>query len=193
MINLIENLAKGFPILFTIFLSIVVVIFIIRAVFSLLIMMMVKKYQKITSKIRKNFKKKSAKKFNKNDEELFRSKIEFPKIEFPKIEFPKIEFPRAHSEVKAELRAKKSSLNNQDSFELIESAEQRTAKEELNKVEIVDFVKPVGFWTSMILGQKLTYLIKSAQSLNKRGDKGFWASMIEAKEREAGRQHSRGR
>jgi hypothetical protein len=141
-------------------------------------MMMVKKYQKITSKIRKNFKKKSAKKFNKNDEELFRSKIEFP---------------RAHSEVKAELRAKKSSLNNQDSFELIESAEQRTTKEELNKVEIVDFVKPVGFWTSMILGQKLTYLIKSAQSLNKRGDKGFWASMIEAKEREAGRQHSRGR
>ena len=188
MINLIENLIKGFPILFTIFLSIVVVIFIIRAVFSLLIMMMVKKYQKITSKIRKNFKKKSAKKFNKNDEELFRSKIEFPKIEFPKIEFP-----RAHSEVKAELRAKKSSLNNQDSFELIESAEQRIAKEELNKVEIVDFVKPVGFWTSMILGQKLTYLIKSAQSLNKRGDKGFWASMIEAKEREAGRQHSRGR
>ena len=44
-------------------------------------------------------------------------------------------------------------------MELIESAEQRTAKEELNKVEIVDFVKPVGFWTSMILGQKLTYLI----------------------------------
>jgi len=183
MINLIENLIKGFPILFTIFLSIVVLIFIIRAVFSLLIMMMVKKYQKITSKIRKNFKKKSAKKFNKNDEELFRNKVEFLKIEFP----------RAHSEVKAELRAKKSSLNNQDSFELIESAEQRMAKEELNKIEIVDFVKPVGFWTSMILGQKLTYLIKSAQSLNKRGDKGFWASMIEAKEREAGRQHSRGR
>jgi hypothetical protein len=183
MINLIENLVNSFPILLTIFLSIIALIVIVRAVFSLLIMMMVKKYQKITSKIRKNFNKKSAKKFNKNDEELFRSKIEFPKIEFP----------RAHSEVKAELRAKKSSLNNQDNFELIESAEQRMAKEELNKIEIVDFVKPIGFWTSMILGQKLTYLIKSAQSLNKRGDKGFWASMIEAKEREAGRQHSRGR
>ncbi len=178
MINLIENLAKSFPILLTIFLSIVVAIVIIRAILFLLIIVMVKKYKKITSKIRKNFNKKSVKKFNKNDEELFRKKIEFP---------------RAHSEVKAELKAKKSSLNNQDSFELIESSEQRMAKEELNKIEIVDFVKPVGFWTSMILGQKLTYLIKSAQSLNKRGDKGFWASMIEAKEREAGRQHYRGR
>ena len=78
--------------------------------------MTLKKYQKITSKIRKNFKKKSAKKFNKNDEELFRNKVEFLKIEFP----------RAHSEVKAELRAKKSSLNNQDSFELIESASKIT-------------------------------------------------------------------
>jgi hypothetical protein len=45
----------------------------------------------------------------------------------------------------------------------------------------------------MILGQKLVYLIQSAQSLNKRGDKGFWASMIEAKERQAGKQHARGR
>ena len=63
----------------------------------------------------------------------------------------------------------------------------------MNQMNIVDIVKPIGFWTSMILGQKLTYLIQSAQVLNKRGDKGFWASMIEAKERQAGKQHSRGR
>jgi hypothetical protein len=43
----------------------------------------------------------------------------------------------------------------------------------------------------MILGQKLTYLIQSAQTLNKRGNKGFWVSMIEAKDRSAGRQHGR--
>jgi hypothetical protein len=62
----------------------------------------------------------------------------------------------------------------------------------MNQLEIVDFVKPVGFWTSMILGQKLTYLIQSANVLNKRGNKGFWVSMIEAKDRAAGRQHGRG-
>ena len=45
----------------------------------------------------------------------------------------------------------------------------------------------------MILGQKLTYLIQSAHIINKRGKQGFWVSMIEAKERQHGKQHSRGR
>ena len=45
----------------------------------------------------------------------------------------------------------------------------------------------------MILGQKLTYLIQSAQMLNKKDSKGFWVSMVEAKDRVAGKQHSRGR
>ena len=87
----------------------------------------------------------------------------------------------------------KSSQNQSGSYEIIASEEMERDRQELNDINIVDIVKPVGFWTSMILGQKLTYLIQSAQILNKRGDKGFWASMIEAKERVAGRQHSRGR
>ena len=63
----------------------------------------------------------------------------------------------------------------------------------MEQVEIVDIIKPIGFWTSMILGQKLTYLIQSAQMLNKKDSKGFWVSMVEAKDRVAGKQHSRGR
>ena len=104
----------------------------------------------------------------------------------------KNEIPRAHSAVKAEIKEKKNS-HQSGSYEIIPSEEQELAGREMNRVDIVDIVKPVGFWTSMILGQKLTYLIQSAQTLKKRGDKGFWASMVEAKERQAGRQHARGR
>jgi len=98
----------------------------------------------------------------------------------------KREIPRAHSAVKAEGKNR-----SQGSYEIIPSAEQEENHQEMSRVEIVDFVKPIGFWTSMILGQKLTYLIQSAQTLNKRDSKGFWVSMIEAKDRSAGRQHGR--
>lgn len=103
----------------------------------------------------------------------------------------KLDLPKAHSQRKAEFRAKlqgKHLSNGQ--YEVMNMASQ---KQEVDEINIVDIVKPVGFWTSMILGQKLTYLVHSAQIINKRGDKGFWASMIEAKEKAAGRQHSRGR
>jgi hypothetical protein len=117
------------------------------------------------------------KNFNKEDEELI---------------LKKSQIPRAHSAVKAEMKSR-NKQNQSGSYEIINSQESELEQEEKNQTRIVDFVKPVGFWTSMILGQKLTYLIQSAQALNKRGDKGFWASMIQAKEREAGKQHSRSR
>ena len=83
--------------------------------------------------------------------------------------------------------------SNNQSYQIIESLEQEEQKEQLNNMDIVDIVKPIGFFTSMILGQKLTYLIQSAQIINKRGKKGFWVSMVEAQEKAAGRQHGRGR
>ncbi len=98
--------------------------------------------------------------------------------------------------MKAELRAKGNSLGHSpenNSYELIASQEQELDRQELSEVKIVDIVKPVGFWTSVILGQKMTYLIQSAKIINNRSKQGFWVSMIEAKEREAGKQHSRGR
>lgn len=92
-----------------------------------------------------------------------------------------------------ELSRKKDEKQKTATYEVMASKEQQLDNDELNKVDIVDIVKPIGFWTSMILGQKLSYLIQSAQILNKRTDKGFWVSMIEAKDRQAGRQHGRGR
>jgi hypothetical protein len=59
--------------------------------------------------------------------------------------------------------------------------------------KIVDFVKPVGFWTSMVLGQKLTHLVNSANIMNNDERQGFWIRMVEAQDRAAGRQRGRSR
>ncbi|MFT4718212.1 MAG: hypothetical protein ACI9IL_000543 [Rickettsiales bacterium] len=64
---------------------------------------------------------------------------------------------------------------------------------DVDEVEIVDIVKPVGFWTSVILGQKLTYLVSSAKIMNKNRKKGFWVSMVEAQGMAAGRERGKGR
>ena len=128
---------------------------------------------------------KNYKKLKKNLPAVLKPKEKFVAKEEDELR-RKREIPRAHSAVKAE-----GKNQSQGSYEIIPSADQEENRQEMSKVEIVDFVKPIGFWTSMILGQKLTYLIQSAQTLNKRGNKGFWVSMIEAKDRSAGRQHGR--
>lgn len=172
----LENLEKGPAIILAIFIVVFIAIILTRLIFAMLLYHAAKKLEKL-KKIKDKFSYKKSPKYIKEDEELLR------KLD---------EMPRAHSAVKAELRAKQvEGIGN--SYEIIPSKEQELNKAELNQVNIVDIVKPIGFWTSMILGQKLTYLIQSAQVINKRGDKGFWVSMIEAKEREAGKQHARGR
>ncbi|MBM5781973.1 MAG: hypothetical protein FJ368_00950 [Pelagibacterales bacterium] len=153
------------------FVTVVALIFVIRFVFNILLDRAYSKIQNLKTRTKKIYQKK---KYIKEEEELKREKIEFPK---------------AHSAAKAELASQKQS----GTYEIMHSQNHEWKKKELNDINIVDIVQPVGFWTSMILGQKLTYLVQSAQILNKRGDKGFWASMIEAKEKAAGRQHSRGR
>ncbi len=167
---------KASPVLLTIFVVVFCAIILMRVILTFLVE---RAYKKLAKKMKgKKFFPVKKKKYLKEDEELLRKKT--------------AELPRAHSEVKAEMRAKQG-RESSGSYEIIASEEKERDRKELNEINIVDIVKPVGFWTSMILGQKLTYLINSAQMINKRGDKGFWASMIEAKERVAGKQHSRGR
>ena len=86
------------------------------------------------------------------------------------------------------LRTKESP---QKIVEKINTENQEEFSQELDEVKIIDIVKPVGFWTSMILGQKLTYLVSSAKIMNKNSHKGFWMSMVEAQEKAAGRQRGR--
>ena len=171
----LSALQKALPILLAIFVVVFIGIMITRIIFAILLHQASKRLKKLKEIKNKYYKKKAN--YIKEDEELLR------KLD---------EIPRAHSAVKAELQAK-SANQESGSYEIIASEEQERDKMELNEINIVDIVQPIGFWTSMILGQKLTYLINSAQIINKRGNKGFWASMIEAKEREAGKQHARGR
>lgn len=164
-------LSKYIVIFLAVFVAIFFLIILVRIILNYLLERSYSKYAAM-KKMAKKVLPTSKKNFIKEDEVLKRD----------------LEIPRAHSAVKAEKR-QKTSLEG-GSYELMPSNEQN---QDLGTVEIVDFVKPVGFFTSMILGQKLTYLIQSAQQLNKRGNKGFWVSMIEAKDRAAGRQHGRGR
>jgi hypothetical protein len=157
----------------TIFVAVFLLIIFIRIIFLFLLNQAHKRYLKLKAVGKKILPK--SKKYLKEEEELLRKKSKIP---------------RAHSAVKAELRANGNNENR--SYELMPSHENEMNHQELNQSQIVDIVKPIGFWTSMILGQKLTYLIQSASVINKRNNKGFWVSMIEAKDRSAGRQHGRG-
>jgi len=176
MSDFLTSFEKALPILIIIFIAVFLLIILFRIIFYFLLDQAYKKYLKL-KKIGKKIIPKKPKKYLKEEDELLRSKHEIP---------------RAHSAIKAELQAKKNSRES-GTYKIMTSQSYEMEKEEMNSTQGVDFVKPVGFWTSLILGQKLTYLIQSAQVLNKRGDKGFWASMIEAKEKAAGRQHYRGR
>lgn len=173
---MIQFLEHKLPILIIIFIAVFCAILLFRIVFLYILDQSYKKYL-LLKRASKKILPSSRKKFEKEEEERLREKLDIPK---------------ANSQLKAELREQRNQIEN-NSYEIITSKEQELDQAEMNQTQIVDIVKPIGFWTSMILGQKLTFLVQSAQMLNKRGDKGFWAAMIEAKEREAGRQHSRGR
>lgn len=167
--------AHKIPPILAIFIVVLSLILLARVIFSFLFLIAKIVYR--NSKKTADFFKKESKKFIKEDEELLR------KLE---------EIPKAHSATRAG-KIGKPAMSQDQSYELIPSEQQQKEKAELAEVKIVDVVKPVGFWTSMILGQKLTYLIQSAQIINKRANKGFWVSMVEAQEQAAGRQHGRSR
>lgn len=175
-LEILQFVEKVLPVLLMIFVIVFTFILLLRVILLFLINQSYKNYLALKRASQKIIPSK-RKKFEKEEEERLREKLDIP---------------RANSQLKAEMLAKMAIQEN-GSYEIIASQDQRLAQEELNQSQIVDVVKPIGFWTSMILGQKLTYLVQSAQTLNKRGDKGFWAAMIEAKERAAGRQHGRGR
>jgi hypothetical protein len=176
--SFLHTAEKALPVMLGIFLVVFLLIIIARITLTFLLDHALKQYRKLKESD-KNIFKKSEKKFIKEDDELLRGGKDFKDI------------PRAHSAVKAEKKARGGDINESGSYELMVSKEQELEKEKLQEVNIVDIVKPIGFWTSMILGQKLTYLIQAAQTINDRDRKGFWVSMIEAKDRTAGRQRGR--
>ena len=152
-----------FPILLGIFIAVLISIFLIRIILKILLLFAHQKYQNIVQKIQSKKAIKAEKVIPKEDSELFIAKEDLNPLSPKKTIVEKI----------------------------ISDREERETQE-LSETKIVDIVKPVGFWTSMILGQKLTYLVSSAKLMNDNSNKGFWISMVEAQEKAQGRQKGRG-
>ncbi len=163
-----QFLEQAVPILAIIFIVIFCSILLLRLILSFIISETSRHYEKLKDKT-SNYRKK---RFIKEEEELMKIKSQLPK---------------ANSLLDAEARSRKNQAAD-GSYEIIPSEER---EQELEEVKIVDVVRPIGRWTAMILGQKLTYLINEANIMNKNSKKGFWVSMIEAQERSAGRQRGR--
>jgi hypothetical protein len=151
-----------FPILLGIFIAVLISIFLIRIILKILLLFAHQKYQNIVQKIQSKKAIKAKKVMPKEDSELFIDKEDL----------------RPPSPKKTVVE------------KIISEREERETRE-LSETKIVDIVKPIGFWTSMILGQKLTYLVSSAKLMNDNSNKGFWISMVEAQERAQGRQKGR--
>ena len=56
-----------------------------------------------------------------------------------------------------------------------------------NKKNIVGMVKPIGYWTSLIMGQRVTYLMQQANVLREQNDAGYWVNMMHVRDQSAGK------
>lgn len=168
--EIIDTIKTAIPVILLIFICIISTILVARLIFIILLNKARKKYLLLKNKSKNIFQKKNKINPNKKDEEIFLEKKD-----------------------NLEKNNQKNHENNISTKYEKMNPPQQEEQISIDDTQIVDIVKPIGFFTSMILGQKLTYLIQSAQIINKRGNKGFWVSMIEAQERAAGRQRGRGR
>lgn len=58
--------------------------------------------------------------------------------------------------------------------------------------QVVDVVKPVGFWTKFIMGQKLGFILARMGSSNDKSA-GYWTKLIKAQDASQSKSQSRGR
>ncbi len=63
---------------------------------------------------------------------------------------------------------------------------------ELDK-KIVGIAKPKGFWSNLIMSQKLGYIIARMNIENGNNSQGFWVNLIKAQEISQGKEKNRGR
>ena len=104
-----------------------------------------------------------------------------------KEKYKKGNLPTEDELLKSQKKEKDQLLN----VERINLVEQDFKDKERGKSRVVDVVKPIGFWTSLILGQKLSLMVNEASAINSREHEGFWVSIIEAQSRGVGRKKGR--
>ena len=138
----------------------ILLIFVIRGILELIIYISYKNYQEMKKKTQKYFPKK-PKNFVKEEEELRRYKDEIPK---------------AHSKTKLEQKLKES----QEQYQKIQDD---ILQEEEEK--IIGVVKPIGFWTSKIFGERIATIIAQAESMKKGESTKFWQNFVKASNAQA--------
>ncbi|MFC1659794.1 hypothetical protein ACFL0U_04480 [Pseudomonadota bacterium] len=110
-----------------------------------------------------------------------------------KLKFDKKDVASTPKEDEELLRDKESELVGVEKIPVEYDPEQELGEEgEIEEGKIVGIAEPIGFWTSLILGQKLTFLVNQAHYLSQKGKKGFWVALVEAQGRSRDRQRGRG-
>lgn len=61
----------------------------------------------------------------------------------------------------------------------------------MEKTKIVGIAKPIGKWTSLILGQKVTGLMQQVTKLQQQNDLGYWANMMHSQRKSQSREKQR--
>ncbi len=57
---------------------------------------------------------------------------------------------------------------------------------------IVDFVKPVGFWSKLIMSQKMGFLIAMRHQMSRKNKQGYFVNLIHAQSRSQSKEKGRG-
>lgn len=146
-----------------IFIILLVLVLLVRLFFNLTLFFLIRKYKGYKEKKKLRLEKKDTTSTLKEDEELHRDKEK--ESELVGVERIPAKYDRES--------------------EFIDNLEPEEGK-------IVGVAEPIGFWTSLILGQKLTFLVNQAHVLNQKEKKGFWVALVEAQGRSRDRQRARG-
>lgn len=84
-------------------------------------------------------------------------------------------------------KARENAIKLQNVKRLPRIGDDMDLEPDFDKKEIVGMVKPVGRWTAMVLGQKVSYLMQHAETLKTQNDAGYWVNMMHAKDASQGK------
>jgi len=161
-----DELAKVFILIIAL---LFIILTLIRLVFKIILAISLKIYFK-NKMANKKSKMAPNSAILKNDEELLRNKNKENGVLFNLDEIQGI------------------NKNLKNNMEMLDRMDENNDIEVNNR--IVGIVRPVGFWTSLILGDQLGELLNKAKTLSSRSKKGFWISMLETQTKISLKKHS---
>ena len=128
------------------------------------------------------FEKKNPTYYKKEEDELLRDQ----KLEEKKLEQELESIIKQHPNAKNLINTKnKEILKNADRFSNVQSLiadKNKEIEHSINNKNNIYVKKNVGFWTNLVLGNKLSNIIDTAKSMNANNE-GFWTNLVLANRR----------